>query len=386
MSRYARQIEAIAEKGQLRKLTDTEAGKKYIVKDGMPMLNLSSNDYLGLASDTALRQAFFDSTPVEGLQLTAASSRLLTGNHPSYRRLEELLAELYGKPAAMVFNSGYHANSGILPAVADSKTLILADKLVHASLIEGILLSKATTIRYRHNDYSHLEKLLQDKARQYETIIIVTESIFSMDGDTCDLDRLASLKKEFPNVLLYVDEAHAVGVRGENGLGLCEERHCIDSIDFLIVTFGKALASVGAAALCSEEMKTWLVNTVRPFIFTTALPPINVEWTYFVLSHLHEMQARRNHLKSIATRVCRALNPLNGAYRSESHIVPYIVGSAAQAQEEAARMQREGFYLLPVRPPTVPQGTSRLRISLNATCSEEEATRLIETLTQTKEA
>lgn len=386
MSRYARQIEALAEKGQLRKLTDTEAGKKYIVKEGKPMLNLSSNDYLGLASDTALRQAFFDSTPAERLLLTAASSRLLTGNHPSYRRLEELLARLYGKPAAMVFNSGYHANSGILPAVTDSRTLILADKLVHASLIEGILLSKSATIRYRHNDYCHLEKLLQDKARLYETVIIVTESIFSMDGDTCDLDRLVSFKKEYPNVLLYIDEAHAVGVRGDKGLGLCEERHCIDSIDFLVVTFGKALASVGAAVLCSEEMKTWLVNTVRPFIFTTALPPINVEWTCFVLSHLHEMQERRNHLKSIASRVCRALNPLNGAYRSESHIVPYIVGDAAKAQEEAVRIQREGFYLLPVRPPTVPQGTSRLRISLNATCSDEEATLLIKTLTETKDA
>lgn len=382
MSRYSRQIEYLAAKSQLRQLTETDTRTQYIVKDGTTMLNLSSNDYLGLTADTTLRQEFFESTPIDQLQMSAASSRLLTGNHPAYIRLEKLLAKLYGKPAALIFNSGYHANSGILPAVADSKTLILADKLVHASLIEGILLSKATTLRYRHNDYEHLEKILREKARLFENTIIVTESIFSMDGDTCDLDKLTKLKKEHPNVMLYIDEAHAIGVRGENGLGLCEEKHCIADIDFLVVTFGKAIASVGAAVLCTEEIKTWLVNTARTLIFTTALPPINVEWTHFILSRLHEMQPRRLHLNAIARQVYHAINPTGSEYQGKSHIIPYIIGDAEKAQEEAVEMQRKGFYLLPVRPPTVPVGTSRLRISLNAACSDEEIDRLITILTE----
>lgn len=385
MKAYNEALEELRRNGRLRQLTETECGERLIVRDGAPMLNLSSNDYLGIAQDHSLWKSFLEETPPERLLPSAVSSRLLTGNHPAYTRLERLLTRLYDRPAALVFNSGYHANSGILPAIADNRTLILADKLIHASLIDGLHLGHAPYIRYRHNDYQHLETLLREKAPLFDTVIVATESIFSMDGDICDLPRLIALKREFRNVMLYIDEAHAIGVRGQHGLGLCEEYNCIADVDMLVVTFGKAIASVGAALICDREIKEWLVNTMRPFIFTTALPPINVEWTYYILSHLDGMADKRRHLATIAQRVNDTITQERGDTGSRSHIIPYIIGDAAEAQAEAIRMQRQGFYLLPVRPPTVPAGTSRLRISLHAACNDEEIDRLIVALTQKKE-
>lgn len=385
MKAYNEALEELRRNGRLRQLTETECGERLIVRDGAPMLNLSSNDYLGIAQDHSLWKSFLEETPPERLLPSAVSSRLLTGNHPAYTRLERLLTRLYDRPAALVFNSGYHANSGILPAIADNHTLILADKLIHASLIDGLHLGHAPYIRYRHNDYQHLETLLREKAPLFDTVIVATESIFSMDGDICDLPRLIALKREFRNVMLYIDEAHAIGVRGQHGLGLCEEYNCIADVDMLVVTFGKAIASVGAALICDREIKEWLVNTMRPFIFTTALPPINVEWTHYILSHLDGMADKRRHLATIAQRVNDTITQERGDTGSRSHIIPYIIGDAAEAQAEAIRMQRQGFYLLPVRPPTVPAGTSRLRISLHAACNDEEIDRLIVALTQKKE-
>ena len=385
MKAYNEALEELRRNGRLRQLTETECGERLIVRDGAPMLNLSSNDYLGIAQDHSLWKSFLEETPPERLLPSAVSSRLLTGNHPAYTRLERLLTRLYDRPAALVFNSGYHANSGILPAIADNRTLILADKLIHASLIDGLHLGHAPYIRYRHNDYQHLETLLREKAPLFDTVIVATESIFSMDGDICDLPRLIALKREFRNVMLYIDEAHAIGVSGQHGLGLCEEYNCIADVDMLVVTFGKAIASVGAALICDREIKEWLVNTMRPFIFTTALPPINVEWTHYILSHLDGMADKRRHLATIAQRVNDTITQERGDTGSRSHIIPYIIGDAAEAQAEAIRMQRQGFYLLPVRPPTVPAGTSRLRISLHAACNDEEIDRLIVALTQKKE-
>ena len=380
MDRYASQLETLAHNGNLRRLPEMEPQGVYLAHNGVPMLNLSSNDYLGLADNMALKSEFLQTLDPKTCRFSSTSSRLLTGNYPAYTRLEKRLAQLYGAESALVFNSGYHANSGILPAVTDNRSLILADKLVHASIVDGIGLSKARCIRYRHNNYEQLERLVAENADQYERIFIVTESIFSMDGDESDLPRLVTLKRQYPQVYLYLDEAHAFGVRGELGLGCAEEQGVVGDIDFLVGTFGKAAASMGAFVICSETMKQYLVNTMRPLIFTTALPPVNLEWTLFIVNKICNMQKRREHLAQIGRRVREVLNPLNGDIVSSSHIIPYVLGESERAVEVALRLQHEGFYLLPVRPPTVPPGTSRLRISLNAECSDSDIDRLITTL------
>lgn len=205
--------------GNLRVLLETCSEGKWIEAGGRRMLNLSSNDYLGLASDKALREEFLRTVKERDLCFSSSSSRLLTGNFPAYRELESLLASLFGAESALVFSSGYHMNTGILPAVTDANTLILADKLVHASLIDGIRLSAAKCIRYRHQDYAQLENLLAKHHGEYHRIIVVTESVFSMDGDVASLDRLVELKRRYTNVMLYVDEAHGIAVQGQRGLG-----------------------------------------------------------------------------------------------------------------------------------------------------------------------
>ena len=253
-SYFSKQLSSITEKGNLRILPKVKECGYEIIKDGKHMLNLSSNDYLGLAGDTALKEEFLSHVSPGKFSFTSSSSRLLTGNSGEYDYLEKQLARLFDSEAALVFNSGYHANSGILPAVADHHSLILADKLVHASIVDGIGLSRARCIRFRHNNYEQLERLLSENHRNYEHIFIVTESIFSMDGDECDLNRLVELKKQYGNVFLYVDEAHAFGVRGERGLGCSEQYDHLHDIDFLVGTFGKALASIGAYLICSKEI------------------------------------------------------------------------------------------------------------------------------------
>lgn len=371
------ELQELKEKSNLRKLPAITHEGRNVIVDGQRMLNLSSNDYLGLANDRKLRQEFRETLTTETFLPTSSSSRLLTGNFSIYDRLEQQLADSFGTEAALTFNSGYHANTGILPVVSNTHTLILADKLVHASLIDGIRLSAAKCIRYRHNEYNQLERLLQVNHSEYERIIVVTESIFSMDGDEADLRELVRLKKQYPNVLLYVDEAHAFGVRGQRGLGCAEEQDCINDIDFLVGTFGKALASAGAYIVCRKVIREYLINKMRTFIFTTALPPVTVQWTSFMLERLAGFRQRREALQFLSNQLREALKNKGYDCPSTSHIVPLITGESCVAIRKAEELQRKGFYALPVRPPTVPEGTSRIRFSLTAEIRESEMEKLI---------
>lgn len=364
----------------LRRLPQMIHDGRNVVVGGQRMLNLSSNDYLGLAADRELREEFLQTLTPDNFLPTSSSSRLLTGNFSIYEELEAELAVLFGTEAALVLNSGYHANMGILPAVSNQHTLILADKLVHASIIDGIRLTTARCIRYRHNDLAQLERLLEQNHSYYQQIILVTESIFSMDGDQADLQALVGLKRKYTNVLLYVDEAHAFGVRGKRGLGCAEEAGCIRDIDFLVGTFGKAAASAGAYIVCSRVIREYLVNRMRTLIFTTALPPINIAWTLFVVRKLAGMQERREHMAKISRMLREALQAKGYQCPSTSHIVPMIIGSSENTVLRTEALQRHGFYALPVRPPTVPEGTSRIRFSLTAEIKEEEIERIIKHL------
>lgn len=381
---YQEELKKLKEAGNLRTLPEVIHDGKWVLSGEQRMLNLSSNDYLGLATDTALRDEFLGSADNRDLLFSSSSSRLLTGNFHIYTQLERLLADLFGTESALTFGSGYHMNSGILPAITDSRTLILADKLVHASIIDGILLSSGYSIRYRHHDYRILETQIQKYHKNYSRIIIVTESVFSMDGDVTPLQTLVELKNKYPNVYLYVDEAHGIGVRGAHGLGVAEEQGCIKDIDFLCGTFGKALGSIGAYVVCRERIRNYLVNKVRPFIFTTALPPVNIAWTKFLLERLSQWDDRRQWLAEASSRLRTCIREMGCECTSESQIVPLTLGASEKAIEKAAEMQRKGFYVLPVRPPTVPEGTSRLRFSLTAAITPEEISRLIQILKETQ--
>lgn len=382
LDHYAEQLDQLRQQGNFRQFRSNQQQGKTIEIQQQQMLNLSSNDYLGLASDLRLREQFFDETPNAQRLMSASSSRLLTGNFPAYEQLEATLTQLFHGRAALLFNSGYHMNIGILPALADAKTLILADKLVHASMIDGIRLSSAKYLRYRHNDLAHLQQLLTQYHADdnYERIIVVTESIFSMDGDETDLAALVALKQHFAKVMLYVDEAHAIGVRGQQGLGCAEQYGVIDAIDFLVGTFGKAVASVGGYLICDPIIRDYLINRMRPLIFSTAQPPICMAWTQFMLNQIVHMQAQRQHLAALSLYMQQGIQAKGFACPSTSQIVPVIIGDSTATVSKARQLQTAGFYVMPVRPPTVPQGSSRLRICLNTQFETADLTQLLDLL------
>ena len=382
LDHYAEQLDQLRQQGNFRQFRSNQQQGKTIEIQQQQMLNLSSNDYLGLASDLRLREQFFDETPNAQRVMSASSSRLLTGNFSAYEQLEARLMQLFHGRAALLFNSGYHMNIGILPALADAKTLILADKLVHASMIDGIRLSSAKYLRYRHNDLAHLQQLLtQYHANDnYERIIVVTESIFSMDGDETDLVALVALKQQFAKVMLYVDEAHAIGVRGQQGLGCAEQYGVIDAIDFLVGTFGKAVASVGGYLICDPIIRDYLINRMRPLIFSTAQPPICMAWTQFMLNQIVHMQAQRQHLAALSQYMQHEIRAKGFVCPSTSQIVPVIIGDSSATVSKAQQLQAAGFYVMPVRPPTVPQGSSRLRICLNTQFETVDLTPLLDLL------
>ena len=381
LDHYAEQLDQFKQQGNFRQFTANQQQGKWITIQDRTMLNLASNDYLGLAADLNLREEFLDTLKIERALFSSSSSRLLTGNFAEYEQFENSLSIAFGR-AALLFNSGYHMNIGILPALCDSKTVILADKLVHASMIDGIRLSNTQYVRYRHNDLQHLEQLLQKyhQDEQVERIIVVTESIFSMDGDETDLAALAQLKQRFAKTMLYVDEAHAIGVRGEQGLGCAEQYGVLDQIDFLVGTFGKAIASVGGYIICDSIIRDYLINKMRPLIFSTALPPISMAWSDFIFNKVLSMQQQRQHLAEISQYLQQAVIAKGFSSPSSSHIIPVIVGESQAAIEKARYVQQQGFYAMPVRPPTVPQNSSRLRISLTSLVQKNELQQLVECL------
>lgn len=343
------------------------------------LVNLSSNDYLGISLRQNWLREFLDSTPIDDLAMSAVSSRLLTGNHQAYVELEHNLSKFYNGRAALVFNSGYHANSGILPAIASKGDLILSDKLNHASIIDGMKLSGAEFKRYRHLDYTQLEDFLRAADGKYRRIVVVSESVFSMDGDVADLKILNDLSKRY-GAILCIDEAHSVGVNGKRGAGCCEEAGLIGEIDIIIGTLGKAFASSGAFAITKPELRDYLINRVRPFVFTTGIPPINAAWTSFVLQKMPDLSNERQHLCTLSQHLRNGLKSKKLNTLGNSQIVPLIVGENHATNELADKLLQNGFLALPVRPPTVPMGTARIRFSLHSALKTIEIDKLLEFL------
>lgn len=337
-------------------------------------INLSSNDYLAVGTDDELSAEFMERYK-DDLRFSSSSSRSLTGNSADYAALEDTLSGMFGKPA-LVFNSGYHANTGIISSVVSRGDAIFSDKLNHASIIDGALLSRSELIRYKHKEYDELEKLLKEKRKNYRNVLITSESLFSMDGDAADIRRLVKLKKKY-SAGLYIDEAHAFGVYGKSGLGLAEESGVLGDIDILVGTFGKAAGSYGAFAVTGDETRNFLINSSRSFIFSTALPPVQLKWTNFILEHFPAFKDRREKLIANGHLLREKLNRRGYETLSSSFIVPVVLGTDEAAVNGAEKCRENGFYLLPIRPPTVPQGEARLRISLNPFITGSDMDRLI---------
>lgn len=367
---FVEALDTLSENGRLRELKPLSGrdGCRTLYQ-GQEMLNLTSNDYLGIAGDRDLHEKFYSDKISQNLLdnygLGSASSRLLTGDSENSHRLEETLQATYRKEACLLFNSGYHANIGILPTLFGKKDLILSDKLNHASIMDGMRLSNGKHKRYRHCDYQHLHDLLVTYRADFDKVVIVSESVFSMDGDVADISALVEIKKEF-DCLLYIDEAHSIGLYGEQGLGMAEEQGQTGNIDLLVGTFGKALASVGAFVLCSAVIKNYLVNHSRSLIFTTALPPVVLHWNHFIFKESLQLSTQRNVLKELSEQLRTDLRKNQLQTDGTTNIVPVMLGSDSLAVALAGKMQDKGYLIFPVRPPSVPEGTARFRLSLTA--------------------
>ncbi len=374
---WAQELEKLSAKGERRRLFEVyeRKGPRIRVK-GKWYLNLSSNDYLGLAAKVPWNDLWHETEP---LGFGSGASRLMSGNHRLYGLLEERLAFLYGR-SALVFGSGFLANVGVISSLVGRKDVIFADKLVHASLIDGMRLSGAEFFRYPHQDLEALARLLAQKRNHYRRALIVTESVFSMDGDLTDLRTLVELKKSH-EALLLVDEAHAIGIFGDQGLGLSEELGLLSEIDILIGTFGKALGSYGAFVIVSKELREYLINRARSFIFTTALPAVVVAASLWGLSKAVSMKSKRRHLRELSKRLREELNTgpftILGDIDSGSPIVPVVVGENEKAIALAEGLKALGYWVTPVRPPTVPRGTARLRLSLSAEMTWDDLVSLV---------
>jgi len=356
-------LNTLEENSRLRAIKNIEKKDgKYIWVSGKKLLNLSSNNYLGLADNKEITERFLEETGGR-YSFGSASARLLTGNLPVYNELEKLITEMFSgsQTATLLFNSGYHANVGIMSGIAGADDVIFSDKLNHASIIDGMQLSRGKFFRYKHNDMAALEELLIRERDNFKTAVIVSESVFSMDGDVADLVKLVELKDKY-NCILVVDEAHAFGVFGQNGLGVAEELGLTGQIDLIMGTFGKAIGSVGAFATGDKALIGYLINKSRPFIFSTALPPVNVAFSKWVIENeLPKTREKRQKMLELSQK-----------FGSQSQIIPIMTGSSEKAAELYEKLFDAGYFALPINPPTVPEGASRLRLSLTTEITEKD--------------
>lgn len=370
---YSEILDHLKANSHFRNIKNFDAkDEKYIFYNGQKLVNLSSNNYLGFADNKKITKEFLNEVG-DKYSFGSASARLLTGTLPVYKELEDLISQLFRKEKTLLFNSGYHANVGINSCIAGKGDVIFSDKLNHASIIDGMRLSESKFFRFPHKNMEALEKLLTRERKNFNNAIIVSESVFSMDGDIADIEKLVELKEKF-NCILVLDEAHAFGVFGQNGLGVTEKLGITDKVDLIVGTFGKAIGSMGAFATGSQTLVDYLTNKARSFIFSTALPPINIAFSKWIIENkLPQTLEKRQRMLSIGQKA-----------GSESHIIPIIIGGNKETVDTCEILFHNGFFTLPIRPPTVPEGTSRLRLSLTTDITEKELFDAISLAKQTK--
>jgi 8-amino-7-oxononanoate synthase len=367
---FAASLAELEEGGLLRQLRVFERADR--------LLDLCSNDYLGLAGHPALAEAAARAARERGAGATA--SRLIVGNSREYERLEAALAGHKGTEAALVLGSGYSANVGVVPALAGRGDAIFSDELNHASVVDGCRLSRADVHVYRHRDLDHLEQLLRESRAARK--LIVTESVFSMNGDTAPLGELVELKARHGAALL-VDDAHGAGVFGPHGEGLAHELGAADGVDLHLGTFSKAFGGYGAYVAGRETWIRLLQNRCRSLIYSTALPPPVIAAAAAALELVREAHEARRAVRAKAERFRTRLGELGlDTCGSTTQIVPLLVGDSARALRLSAALEERGVLCVAIRPPTVPDGTARLRFSLSAAHDDGDLERALTALGQ----
>jgi len=359
----AGELAALEEKGLRRSLEPLATAQGPVVEvGGRRLVNLCSNDYLALAADPRLTRAAAEAALREGAGSGAA--RLVAGDLPIHGRLERSLAELKGTEAALLFSSGYHANAGVVGALVGRDDAVFSDELNHASIIDGCQLSRARVLRYRHRDVGELGKLLA--ATPARRKLVVTDAVFGMDGDAAPLAEIVDLCERH-GAMLYLDEAHSTGVLGETGAGLAEATGLTARVDAIMGTLGKALGSFGAFVAGSRPLADWLTSRARTFVFTTALPPSACGAALAAVEIARKDLERRRHLRALTLRMKEGLSRLGFDVKDVvAPIFPVVLREERPALEASRLMRDRGFFVRAIRPPTVPRGTSRLRVSLTA--------------------
>jgi 8-amino-7-oxononanoate synthase len=379
MTEIAERLAELEELGLYRRLRMVSGPQgPRVVLDGRPVLLLCSNNYLGLADHPRVREAAADAAMRWGVG--AGASRLVSGAMTAHRRLEEALAEFEGTEAALLFGSGYLANLGVVSSLAGRGEVVFSDELNHASIIDGCRLSRAETFVYEHCDVDHLAYGLRQA--EGRGALIVTDGVFSMDGDIAPLAEIVELARRY-DARVIVDEAHGTGALGPGGRGAVADAGLDGEVDVIVGTLGKALGSYGAYVACDAEMAQYLINTARSLIFSTALPPPAAAGALAALDLLREQPRRVDKLQANADTLRSALHhegfEVTGA---QTQIVPLIVGDAQLAMRVCEAALERGVFAQAIRPPTVPEGTSRLRLAVMASHTRSELREAAQTLSR----
>ena len=373
---FENELRELSDKGLRRSLKEISGPQgREIILEGRKVLNFCSNNYLGLADDPRIVEAACSSLKSEGFG--SGASRLVCGNMESHRSLQEAVAKLKKTEQCLLFSSGYMANVGIISGLFGRDDLIISDKLNHASIVDGIILSRADSKRYAHKDMDALEDILKNTGK-YRRKLIVTDSVFSMDGDLAPLQEIVSLSNKY-DALVMVDEAHAFGVLGENGSGLVEQLGLHGQIDIQMGTFSKAAGTYGAYCCGSKAMIDLLVNRARSFIYTTGLPPSVAAASLEAVRIIESDRTLRQKLAQQAQYLREGLKQLGfDTMASQTPIIPVLLKDAAIAMEFSRRLLECGIFVQAIRPPTVPVNSSRLRITVMATHVKEDIEYLLE--------
>ncbi|TKF32636.1 8-amino-7-oxononanoate synthase [Vibrio kanaloae] len=362
------------EQGLTRQLKVLESSNGPLLTcEGSRFINFSSNDYLGLANAPELVEAWQAGLSLYGAG--SAASPLVTGFSPAHRNLEAQLCEWLGFERAILFSSGFSANQALLFSLLEKGDSLLQDKFNHASLMEAGMLCPATMKRFKHNDTQHLESLLGRSPQS----LVVTEGVFSMDGDQAPLEYISSLTNQYDS-WLAIDDAHGIGVLGDKGAGSCNAAQI--SPDILVVTFGKAFGLSGAAILCSSEVGDYLTQFARHHVYSTAMPPSQAVALSHACQMIQTQEWRREKLTELGSLYAEQMSGLKGFVDTQTPIKPFLIGEAQSALSIAEELKQNQVWVTAIRPPTVPVGTARLRITLTANHSHEQILQLTRSLHQ----